>query len=510
MKKEVFAGRLNLKRLFKEYFSSIIEDSKDTRSFLSFGKQQREQDTVSSKMLLFTGENGLGKSSAIKQCIKIAQDTASETKKNVKVIFLDLEEWFQRKGTLPLTPKEFMTILFEIVSEKDLGIAQYFSRYQELVSRIEKLSENEENIILDEWPRELFLEPVSFEEAEIHQSCEDWVRKKLSKQDMELLEKADLKATELLSNGFSEASMEYPVIFIIDSFELLNNDIENWFRQELLRRLHEQKNRLLTIVSGNSNFARGFRSTFQEEICFTFNFRDLTLSTFDITFISQKLLLNLADEDVKKIEAYTAGVPVIVQDISDYIVKKKPLDKVIREVHSETGDIDSLTSELLQRLITQIDAANVKERIFHLCMCNQFTPALLAKLWNISFSDVNTAINELTETFSFIKNKRVHTSVRSCIRSFLQQESTQGSESAFNEFFNTFSAISSEYYDEQLLQLCLAIPSLQKRYRDDRYCSILIGKFISKLWTSPDETFSLLPGFYLEMIHYNEKCATDL
>jgi tetratricopeptide (TPR) repeat protein len=510
MRKEIFAGRLNLKRLFKEFFSSIIEDSKDTRSFLSFGKQQREQEPVSSKMLLFTGENGLGKSSAIKQCIKTAQDMASETKKNVKVIYLDLEEWYQRKGTLPLTPKEFMAVLLEVVTEKELGLAQYFTRYQDLVSRIEKLSENEDNIILDEWPRELFLEPVSFEESDSHKSCEEWVRKKLSKQDLELLEKADVKTTELLSNGFSDASMENPVVFIIDSFELLNSDIEKWFREELLRRLHEQKNRLMTIVSGNSNFARGFRSTFPEEICFTFNFRDLTLSTFDIAFVSQKLFLNLADDDIKQIESYSAGIPVIVQDISDYVEKKKPLDKVIREVHSEIVDIGSLTSEMVQRLISLIENANAKERIFHLSMCNQFTPALLAKLWNISFSDVNTAINELAEAFSFVKNKRVHTTVRSCIRSFLLQESALGSDSVFNEFFNTFSSISSEYYDDQLLQLCLAVPSLQKRYKDDRYCSILIGKFISKLWTSPDDAFALLPGFYLEMIHFNEKCAMDL
>ncbi len=510
MRKEVFAGRLNLKRLFKEFFSSIIEDSKDTRSFLSFGKQQREQEPVTSKMLLFTGENGLGKSSAIKQCIKTAQNIASETKKSVKVIYLDLEEWYQRKGTLPLTPKEFMAVLIEIVTERELGLAPYFTRYQDLVSRIEKLSEYEKDIILDEWPRELFLEPVSFDEADIHKSCEEWVRKKQSKQDLELLEKADLKATELLSNGFSDASMEYPVIFVIDSFELLNNDIEKWFRLELLRRLHEQKNRLMTIISGNSNFARGFRSTFSEETCFTFNFHDLTLSTFDISYVSQKLFLNLADEDVKMIESYSAGIPVIVQDISDYIEKKKPLDKIIRDVHSEIGDVDSLTSEMVQRLISLIENTNAKERIFHLSMCNQFTPALLAKLWNISFSDVNNTINELSEAFSFVKNRRVHTMVRSCIRSFLLQESALGSESAFNDFFNTFSSISSEYYDDQLLQLCLAIPSLQKRYQDDRYCSILIGKFICKLWTSPDEAFSLLPGFYLEMIHYNEKCAIDL
>lgn len=510
MRKEVFAGRLNLKRLFKEFFSSIIEDPKDNRSFLSFGKQQKEQEPVSSKMLLFTGENGLGKSSAIKQCIKIAQDVASDTKKSVKVIYLDLEEWYQRKGTLPLTPKEFMAVLLETVTEKQLGIAHHFTRYQDLVSRIEKLSENEEDTILDEWPRELFLEPVSFDEADIHKSCEEWVRKKVSKQDLELLEKADIKATELLSNGFSDASMESPVIFVIDSFELLNSDIEKWFRMELLRRLHEQKNRLMTIISGNSNFARGFRSTFPEEICFTFNFQDIALSTFDIAFVSQKHFLNLADEDIKKIEDYTAGIPVIVQDVSDYVEKKKPLDKVIREVHSELGDINSLTSEMVQRLITLIENTNTKERIFHLSMCNQFTPALLAKLWNVSFSDVNTAINELAEAFSFVKNKRVHTSVRSCIRSFLLQETVLGSESAFNEFFNTFSAISSDYYNDQLLQLCLAIPSLQKRYQDDRYCSILTGKFICSMWTSPDETFASLPGFYLELIHYNEKCAIDL
>jgi tetratricopeptide (TPR) repeat protein len=90
------------------------------------------------------------------------------------------------------------------------------------------------------------------------------------------------------------------------------------------------------------------------------------------------------------------------------------------------------------------------------------------------------------------------------------QESAAGTDSSLNEFFNTFSSLSSEYYDDQLLQLCLAIPSLEKRYKDERYCNVLTGKFMTMLWTSPDEAFQTLPGFYLEMIHYNNKCAMDL
>jgi tetratricopeptide (TPR) repeat protein len=509
MRKEFFAGRSTLKRLFKDFFGRMIEDPKDSRSFLSFGKQ-REQDPLSARILLFLGENGLGKSAAIKQCIGIAQDICSEAKKSVKVVNLDLDDWYQRKGRLPVTPKEFMEVLFEVVTEKEIGISQHFNRYKELVAKIEKLKDTEESLILDEWSRETFLEPVSFEEPDLHKSCEQWVRNKFSKQDSELLEKADIKATELLSNGFADASAENPLIFAIDSFELLNSDIETWFRLQFLSRLHEQKNRILTIISGNNNFARGFRNTFIEDICFSFNFRDSTLSNFDITHVSQKHFLNLADEDVKKIESYSAGIPVVVQDIADYVQKKTNLANIIREISSGIGDIDSLTGEIIQRFVSIIENTTIKERVFHLCMCNQFTPALLAKLWNISFSDINGTINELAESFSFIKNRRVHSSVRSCMRSFLLQESIQGSDSAYNEFFNTFSTVCSEYFDDQLLQLCLAIPSLEKRYNDERYCNILIGKFSTMLWTSPDEAFNLLPGYFLEMLHYNSKCAMDL
>jgi tetratricopeptide (TPR) repeat protein len=510
MRKEVFAGRSTLKRIFKDFFSKMIEESKDSRSFLSFGKQREQGEPLSPKILLFTGENGLGKSSALKQCIKIAQDAGSESKKSVKIVSLDMEEWYQRKGRLPVTPKEFMSILFEVVSEKEIGLAQYFTRYQDLAGKIDKLAETEENVTIDEWARELFLEPVSFEDADLHKSCEQWVRKKFSKQEFDLLEKADIRSTELLANGFSEASSDCSIIFSIDSIELLNIDIEAWFRLQFLCRLYEQKNRTLTIISGSNNFARGFRSSFPEDMCFTFNFRDITLSTFDVSHISQKLFLNLADEDIKKVEAYSAGIPVIVQDIADYIEKKKSLGDVIRDAQSELMDIDTLTGEVIQRLVSINENVTARDRIFHLCMSNQFTPALLAKLWNISFSDINGAINELSESFSFIKNKRVHAIVRSCIRTFLLQESVLGSDSVFNEFFNTFSSICSEYYDDQLLQLCLAIPSLEKRYKDERYCNILTGKFTTMFWTSPDEAFSALPGYYLEMIHFNKKCAMDL
>lgn len=509
MRKDVFAGRSTLKRIFKDFFSKMIEESKDSRSFLSFGKQ-RDLDPFSPKILLFTGENGLGKSAALKQCIKIAQDTGSEFRKSVKVVSLDMEELFQRKGRLPVTPKEFMSVLFDVVTEKELGLAQFFTRYQDLSSKLDKLSETEEKLIVDEWARELFLEPVSFEDADLHKSCEQWVRKKISKQDSDLLEKSDARLTELLANGFAEASTESSLILAFDSVELLSADIEAWLTHHFLNRLYDQKNRILTIISGSNNFARGFRSTYSEDSCFSFNFRDLTLSTFDIAHISQKLFLNLADEDVKKIEMYSAGIPVIVQDIADYLEKKKPLGGVIRDVQSEISDMENLTAEVIDRLVSSTENAAARDRIFHICMCNQFSPALLAKLWNISFSDVNTAVTELSESFAFVKSRRIHAVVRSSIRSYLLQESAAGSDSSLNEFFNTFSSVSSEYYDDQLLQLCLAIPSLEKRYKDERYCNILTCKFTTMLWTSPDEAFQTLPGFYLEMVHFNNKCAMDL
>jgi hypothetical protein len=258
-----------------------------------------------------------------------------------------MEEWYQRKGRLPVTPKEFMGVLFDVVTEKEHGLAQYFSRYQDLSARIDKLSEGEEKLIVDEWARELFLEPVSFEDADLHKSCEQWVRTKMSKQDSDLLEKADTRSTELLANGFAEASSESSLILAIDSVELLNVDIENWLTHQFLCRLYDQKNRILTMISGSSNFARGFRNTFSEDSCFSFNFRDLTLSNFDISHVSQKMFLNLADEDVKKVEMYSAGIPVIVQDIADYLEKKKPLGDVIRDVQSEISDIETLTAEVI-------------------------------------------------------------------------------------------------------------------------------------------------------------------
>lgn len=504
MDKENFVGRLLLKRFFRDLLTKFLDDGKDNRSFLQF-KKQKELDLNFPRFLLFHGENGLGKTTAIDKCIQITKQYCDETNKSVTIVCIDWEDWYYSKWNLPNTNIEMMNALYQLFSNKGNGISGHFSRFEELYEKIKRTTLRVNELIKNEWPRESpELESIDTPEQE---QIRLWLQKKVPKQDLELFEKADTKLAEVLINGLKDASTETPVIMTIDNYEFIDTDTEKWFRTSFLNRITDF--RLITIISGSSNFSKGYRNIFPEESLHIINFNDITLTKLDILNLAVRNHLSISESDAEKIETVTNGIPLVVKDIFNHLVKGIPLNEIISET-CENSDPEKLISDITTRFLKYTTDFQTKQRVFHLIMLKQCNPSILSAIWQVTTSEVTTIINKLSDQLAFINNKKIHPLVRDSLTSYLQQEFQDKNDPELISVFDYFASASSQYFSQQIAQLEHTILSSEIRYNDERYCNALIGYYCGLLWSNPDRVFNSLPGTYIELVHFNVNFVMQL
>ncbi len=506
MGKEIYVGRLLLKRFFSDLLTKLLDDGKESRSFLQF-KKQKDPDTNFPRVLLFHGDYGLGKTTALNQCIEMASDFCEQSNKSLKIIKIDWEDWYYKNWSLPSNNIELMKALHEIFSAKSTGISSCFSRFEELHSRVKKTSSKADELIRNEWKRDL-LDP-GFPELSEQEQIKLWLQKKIPKQDLEILDKAEGKLAEILITGLREATSETAIMLVIDNYEYLQQDMEKWFRSEFLNRLCDL--RLITIVSGTGQFSRGYRNVFEEEQLFVLNFADITLTKLDILQLAAKNHIGVTEADAERIERLTGGVPLVVQDLFSYAIKGIEISDLLGE-DDDSVDFtsDKFTADIVERFLKYCTDSNVRDKIFHLVMTRQFNPSLFASLWQVKVSEVNSIMKSISEQFSFVNHNRVHSLIRTSLISYLHQELSCRQDSSLLAFFNHYSITCAAHFGDQLNQFQKSILSSEILYSERRYCDALIGYYCSLIWSNPENVFNSLSGTFLELIHFNVNFATQL
>jgi len=505
MGKEIFVGRLLLKRFFTELLGKLLDDGKESRTFLQF-KKQKDPDLNYPHILLFHGGYGLGKSTALDHCIQIAKDFCDESKKSLKIIKIDWEDWYYKNWSLPSNNIELMKALHEIFSGRNTGFASCFSRFEDLHSKVKKISSKANQLIRNEWKRDsLDLDTMELSEEE---QIKIFLQKKIPKQDLEILDKAESKLAEILITGLREASSETAIILVIDNYEYLQHDMEKWFRSEFLYRLCDL--RLITIVSGSGQFLRDYRNVFPEEQLHAVNFSDITLSKLDVLQLAVKNHISITETDAERIERLTGGIPLVVQDLFSYALKGTEIGELLNDIDTADFTTDKFTADIVARFLKYSSDSIVRDRIFHLAMTKQFNSALFAALWQEKASEVNSTMKNLSNQFAFVSNNRVHSLIRASLISYLHQELSNGSDSSLASFFSHYTSVCATYFTDQLNQLQKSILSSEILYSEKRYCDALIGYYCSLMWSDPEAVFRSLPGTFLELIHFNVNFATQL
>lgn len=124
-----FIGRVKEKRVFKESVSRILEGG---------------EQSLFPRLFLFYGEGGLGKTMLLDECIKVAEETAKEKHKKIKVIKLDWDDYYNKKNTLPDDDTKMIKGLYTVFCETVEKPGKYFTDYINKLKEIEKVNKKVE------------------------------------------------------------------------------------------------------------------------------------------------------------------------------------------------------------------------------------------------------------------------------------------------------------------------------------------------------------------------------
>ncbi|MCX7726418.1 MAG: tetratricopeptide repeat protein, partial [Chitinispirillaceae bacterium] len=525
MRREIIAGRTSLKRSVREYLIKLLDEGRETRSFIPF-KKIKEPPILPPSIYLIHGEEGIGKTTLLNYCLAIAEEVAEEIKKDIRTFFIDLEEINYLKASLPPSPLDLMNFIAEYFSTVKDSIAQKFTPYNKMIEnylRVLELSNEyllrnkieqtlqKINIDTEKEPQEkkdtneseIEVTTLSSKESQV----ESELSRVLSKEEMDLYRNGEKKLAEYIVSAITSAAEETPIFLAFDNYNYLPAATEEWFRKEILKKIIEKKNKVIFIIGGNRRILRKFRNEFAEESIFAVNLSDITLTKNTISLLASKLHINLSENDAELIEKYSAGIPLIVNDILFYISKGISLNEIIEKKENEISNVEELSLSILERFLTKCNDNDVRHRLFSIAMLTQFNSKILSELWGIPPTEIKNALSFLEESVSFVKDSIIHPFIRKILHNSLLQEAAKGSQSNLRSFFVNFSTVCVKVFKEQLNQLYSAIPYATQRCKDERYLSTVEQLICGIMWSSPTDAFVSLPAYYLELIHFNPEGA---
>jgi tetratricopeptide (TPR) repeat protein len=505
MAQEIWAGRSLLKRFFREFFLRIAEGGKESKSFLSFSKQSREQELSSPQILIFQGENGLGKTSTISQCLSIVNEIGADLRKTVSSLVIDCESIFSNSPSVPSTPVELIDIIYEQIRNES-AIVQYFVRYREFLEKYAKIKSQIELIKREDWIPDHFSSLSALNDTDKLVSSEhysNWLQKKLTRQEYDYFVNSDKFKTDFFIKGFIDASVDIPTLLVFDSYEFLPADLELWIRKEFITRLHEQRNPIMTLISGYGHFTRFFRNDFSEELIYTFDFTDNTLTLSDIRDISKQLHAEITDAESNQIEQYTAGIPMAVIDIIKNIKNGYSCNALTSNIRHEPWNAHEVLQEILDRFNSFCKDEQTRYRLITLALVDQYDESVIATLWNISTAEVAAALTDLRKHTVFFSHGTLHTVIRMLIREMLIKDVTSKT-NGFTSLFDAYRVVCDTLLTKEiLLSLEKDMPDCTIRYRSSRFSNAFLNLIGSSVWLSPKDSFNHLSAFYLELLYYN-------
>ena len=275
MESAQYIGRKVIKRVVKSLLSA------------AFGKTGAHgDDGAVPRLFLLHGANGAGKSTLIDICMQGINELGATNGRPAAWALVDLDDARFRTGMLPATPGAMIDAIVKAAAASHERIATQLSLFERMRLKIDDINWKKQLLTDTEWPRELFLNPLSNEEAanlktngnpaatnssaSIAKTRFDaWIRTKIDPGDLALAALANKSLTALLADCLVNASLKIPFALIIDGMELASNEVELWLRDTFLPFLVKRDSGIAIILSGGSNCVRSFRNAFAERTVFS-------------------------------------------------------------------------------------------------------------------------------------------------------------------------------------------------------------------------------------------------
>jgi superkiller protein 3 len=536
MAKEIFVGRRVAQQDFRDALSAMIAEAKDSKGFKARRKPRGADADAEGQyphLFLLYGESGLGKSSLLSQCIALVRSAADEAKKDITVIPIDFSDFLFSRNVLAFTPRQLVGYLHASLTEKTLGIGGQFSEYDHIVRRLDHVREKVASLASEQWragttasPQGTTpsqgaaaqkaasqsarttlgappLAPGALHDAEAALLSALRADKKLPDDDLDLYENAEYRLAKALVNGLAALSAGTPVVLALDNLERLGEGAaEQWLRTVFLARLFDRKCRIMAIVCSRDKLLRQYRNMFPEELLYTLSLEDETLCVRDIEECCQAMRVNLEPHTGERVESATGGIPIVVRDILSIAKDGKPLDEILERLDRVSGVGGKIGVMAGHFLSTSGDRA-LLTHILHLALLHECDNKVIASLWNCAFENVGTELSELSDHYPFFAGKAMHDAVRSHIREYCMRQQAGD----IVDIVADFAAHTTALFAEDLKQLAKAVPSVDKRYNDERYEHAFLGYVSGLLWQRRDEVKRIMPGCFCECLLYNRTLA---
>lgn len=529
MPKEVFAGRRELLRRFRESLLALESETRESKG--PKPKKQKDSPAVCPQLFVICGESGSGKSALVRRFVSVAGEVELEAKKGLRTAVLDFEDPIFTRNILAFTPRMLVQYVHAVLSGPALGMEDSFSEYTSVDRRLDHVIAKVSALRRDEWLKEtdnneavdLTNEPAqkaasrtadAVNSAPPHartarQEAEAaflrWLReeKRFPEEECDLFENADYRLTKALVNGLVTLSAEHPLLLAIDNLDRVANPLVlQWLRSVFFGRLFDRKNRVVAVVSSRDALLRSYRNEFPEEILHAVSLDDYPLCRLDIDECNQSLHLGLSAEAIDAVEEATCGIPLAVRDVVAY-AEHGAVSADILEAVAKAPTANDKMATIVTRFCAGPGDARSKARVMHLAMLGQADPKILAALWNVPVSDIGAEIVQLAEKYCFIDGKAMHNGVSGLFRKYLIGQSA-GASGPHAGIVREFGETSFAQYNEQRTQLATALPAPEKRFVDERYETALLGCVEGLLWHNQAELKRALPGFFCECLLYNQ------
>lgn len=535
---EVFVGRQKQIVRFQEHFTKQFK--KSSFSLNPFAKKKKEASYA--QVFLLYGEDGFGKTSLLHAYLDAAEQVAQTQRSKIKVVYINWENYYDRKSVLPNTRVKMMNALVDIFTNEDLDIQEHFSYYYQTKQQIQTVKDKVETLkkANKDWAinisetvdfAELDLPPrgsksslVPLNESEINitenktkEITLAWLRDKnvLEEQDLYLYEFSEQELVKSLIFCLQEASKTYPLVLAIDNYELINSkDLDIWLRNDFLTTLYANDfSGITTIICEKNNYTQEYRNSLPETLLHFQNLENLLFTYQNTQDLAIEIGVKLTEEQIKSLNEDTKGIPLVVKD-SLYLIKNKTISfgdlTTSLQRYSKTHPM--VIQGLVERFIKHSPKSDL-QKIFHLAMLRSWNVGVLSILWKTN-DDQATELKfkDIADTYSFIDTQRLemHKKVRQVLRAHLVSQSDMTKHSLMRDEIISYGKNMSIFYKNSINKFKKQIPNIEQRYKNESYQIALLDYCNALLWSNHNKFFSYLSGLIVEMMQFSRDLARQL
>ncbi|TAD79060.1 MAG: tetratricopeptide repeat protein [Oscillatoriales cyanobacterium] len=474
---EFFLARTEEQRRFRELLRSQVGLSRRRKLLNTIGlmRDDREPDPHPNSpwIFLFHGEGGMGKSTLIRRLMAIAEGKLRDKNPGDRawvdrftILKIDWETERTNRPSLQgprdqIAESAVLDVLFDQAALKDQScFKNYEQRLKDLKAASEKVSDKLQTeqqggnagvskalaIAFKVGLRWLKLDDVVKDygdqidaATEFAPQVTAWAKTKLTRQELEVLERPDQKLADALGKGLAKLAAQKPVLMFLDTYEVVDRP-----ECDAIVRLVMQAagGRVSWVVSGRSNlrnsgkrgeiYFKGYGDDFPEAKLYAKALDEFGEAEIREYFARKVPDPPIDDADAQAIREFSLGIPFMVAEIAS-IWRDRPnltLKQILAPAPADETKtprdraIAAMTERFLVHCLRAGDGAAALGQdlaaIYSLAMVRRPDRSLLAVM--LQTEDLSAALAHLQTRYSFVfaDDCRLHDNLLNYLQPYLR------------------------------------------------------------------------------------------